>query len=313
MLNRDKVVLITGASGMVGGAIKKLFLREGFSRVLSPTREELNLKNENDVDSFFKKNQPSYVMMIGAKVGGINANMKDPVGFVDENLRITINLFNAANNYGSEKNLFMGSSCIYPTGISDLIGEDRLLSGQLEPTNEGYALSKIIGLKLAKYYHSQYGMLTVCPMLCNVYGTGDHFDLQNSHVLSSLVKKFVDARDQGEMKIVLWGTGIAKREFMHCDDAARAALFFMDNIDVSDHINVGWGIDISIKELANIISGIVGFKGEIIWDSSMQNGMLRKCMDVKKMNDFGFAPQVSIREGIMKTIIEYESIKKNEY
>jgi GDP-L-fucose synthase len=195
-------------------------------------------------------------------------------------------------------------------GHAGLIPESALLSGPLEPTNEGYALSKIVGLKLARYYWEQHGMLTVCPMLSNVYGTGDHFDLARAHVLSSLVRRFVDARDSGAESVILWGTGVARREFLHSEDAARAILFFMDHVDRPDHINVGLGTDVTIRELAGLIAQSTGFRGEIGWDATKPDGMLRKCLDTSLLHSLGFSPQVSLDEGIRRTIVEYETIKR---
>ena len=309
MIDRKAVVLITGTTGMVGGEVLKLFKAEGFENILAPARKELNLADPGNVNQYFEEHRPKYVLMLAAKVGGIAANIADPVGFTDENLRIILNLFDACHLYETRKNLFLGSSCIYPKDLPELITEDRLLTAPLEPTNEGYALSKIIGLKLAKYYHQQYGMLTVCPMLSNVYGDGDHFDLNRAHVLSALVKRFVDARDQKATKLSLWGTGIARREFLHSEDAARSILYFMDNIEVPDHINVGAGKDIAIKELAHIISEEVGYQGDITWDHSKPDGMLRKCLDISKVTGLGFSTEVSLLEGIQRTIANYENCK----
>lgn len=311
MIDRNKPILLTGASGMVGGITLRHLHKNGFTRVLAPSRTELSLTDAVSVDAFFDRERPAYVLMVGAKVGGIAANMQDPVGFTDENLRIALNLFSACHRYGIEKNLFLGSSCIYPLGQDGLIQEEKLLTGPLEPTNEGYALSKIVGLKLARYYRQQHGLLTVCPMLSNVYGTGDHFDFSRAHVLSSLVRRFVDARYEGQRSVTLWGTGVARREFLHCDDVARAILFFMDHVDSTEHINVGIGSDVTIRELAMLIAGLTGFRGDILWDASKPDGMLRKCLDVSKVRELGFVPQVTLRDGVLQTIGEYELIKRN--
>ena len=310
MIDRDKPILLTGATGMVGGVTRRLLLQHGFSRILAPARQELDLTDAAAVDAYFSRERPAHVLMIGARVGGIAANMQDPVGFTDVNMRISLNLFSACHRFGTEKNLFLGSSCIYPLGHTGLIPETALMTGPLEPTNEGYALSKIVGLKLARYYWQQHGLLTVCPMLSNVYGTGDHFDLARAHVLSSLVRRFVDARDSGADSVSLWGTGIARREFLHSVDAARAILFFMDHVDQPDHINVGPGNDVTIRELASLIAESTGFGGEIGWDPTKPDGMLRKCMDTDKLGALGFTPEVSLAEGIRRTISEFETIKK---
>lgn len=310
MIDRNKPLLLTGANGMVGGVTLRHLEESGFTRVLAPTRKSLDLTDSSAVDAYFDRERPSYVLMVGAKVGGIAANIADPVGFTDENLRITLNLFSACLRFGTEKNLFLGSSCIYPLGQNDLIPEGRLMAGPLEPTNEGYALSKIVGLKLARYYHEQHGLVTVCPMLSNVYGTGDHFDFGRAHVLSSLVRRFVDARDAGAESVTLWGTGVARREFLHSVDAARAILFFMDHVDTSEHINVGMGSDVAIHELAAMIAAAAGFKGRIEWDPGKPDGMLRKCLDVAKVRELGFEPKITLREGVLRTIHEYELLKK---
>lgn len=309
MIDRELPILITGAGGMVGGATAELCRASGFRNVLSPSRAELDLQNKSSIDSFFEVHRPVYVLMIAAKVGGIAANVADPVGFVEENLQINLNLFSACWRFGTRKNLFLGSSCIYPSNQPDLIREEQLLTGPLESTNEGYALSKIVGLKLAKYYREQHGMVTVCPMLCNLYGTGDHFDLKRAHVLSSLVRRFVDARDEGAAFLNLWGTGVARREFLHSSDAARAILFFMDQVDTSDHINVGVGTDIAICELASLVAEESGYAGAIGWDATKPDGMMRKCLDVTRLRALGFEPKVGLREGIRRTIREYEKIK----
>lgn len=311
MINRENTILVTGTTGMVGGEVLKLLKRDGFKSILAPTRAKLDLTNQDNVNRYFEQHRPDYVLMLAAKVGGIAANMKDPVGFIDENLRIAINLFSACHQFKTEKNLFLGSSCIYPLNQDKPIAEELLMSGSLEPTNEGYALSKIIGLKLAKYYREQHGMVTVCPMLSNVYGTGDHFSFERAHVLSALVRRFVDARDEGRSEVTLWGSGVARREFLHSEDAARAILFFMDHVETSDHINVGAGKDVMIKELAALIAQGVGFIGEILWDRTKPDGMLRKCLNTSKMDGLGFQPDVTLSEGIRRTISEYETIKKS--
>jgi GDP-L-fucose synthase len=247
--------------------------------------------------------------MIAAKVGGIGANVSDPVGFLSENISINANLFEACWRFNVKKSLFLGSSCIYPVNIDGLISESMLMSGPLEPTNEGYALSKIVGLKLASYYNRQFGMSTVCPMFCNIYGDGDSFDLNNSHVLSALVKRFVDAKRDGSSEVKLWGTGVARREFIHTSDVAKAILFFMNEVSTVEHINVGPGKDISIYELAKLIAELVGYQGFITWDGSKPDGMLRKCMDVSRLKSIGFEVEMSLVEGINKMISSYNNFQ----
>ena len=309
MIDRDDVVLLTGASGMVGSAVWRLLRRRSFKRILTPSRRELDLCDRMQVDAYFAKHRPEHVFMIAAKVGGIAANRADPVGFLSENVRMEINLFEACHKYQTRKNLLMGSSCIYPRESPQPMKEEYLLSGPLEPTNEGYALAKIVGLKLAQYYYQQYGMLTVCPMASNIYGTGDHFDLQRSHVLSALVRRFVDAQDQGASSVTLWGTGTARREFIHVEDVAEALLFLMDNYNPPDIVNVGTGTDISIRDLASLIAREVGYTGEIYWDSSKPDGMPRKCLDVSRLTAMGFQARIGLEEGIRRTIAEYRQRK----
>lgn len=305
----DKI-LVTGSSGMVGSNLVEHLINNGYNNILTPNRSELNLLNFNSVDNYFSKYCPDYVFMIAAKVGGIGANVQDPVGFLIENLEIEINLFKVCLKYKTKKNLFLGSSCIYPKDSPQPMNEEYLMTGVLEPTNEGYALSKIVGLKLTEYYYKQYGMLTVCPMPCNIYGTNDHFDLEKSHVLTALVKKFVDASLNDSSEVVLWGTGVARREFIHVSDVVRGLLFLMNNYDKTDIINLGTGIDHSIKELAEIISRKVGYKGNIFWDSSKPDGMMKKCMSIEKLKKIGFNAVMSIDKGIDLTIKEYYNLIK---
>ena len=300
-------ILLTGASGMVGSAISRSLAD---CNLLTPSRNELDLCNLQQVNNYFEEHRPEYVLMIGAKVGGIIANKSDPVGFLSENARMQLNLFEACHKYGTKKNLFLGSSCIYPRDCPQPMKEEYLLTGALEPTNEGYALAKIMGLKLAKYYYEQYGMLTVCPMPCNIYGTNDHFDLEKSHVLSALIRRFVDATDENKPSVTLWGSGIAKREFIHVSDVAEAVLFLLENYNSPDIINVGTGTDISVRDLAMLIAKSVGYQGEICWDTSKPDGMLRKCLDTSQLSALSFKPRISLQEGITQTITEYRQLKQ---
>ena len=313
MLKQDATTLITGAQGMVGSAVYRLLKRHHFKKLLVPTRQELDLRDYQQVDAYFGKYRPNYVFMIGAKVGGIVANQSDPVGFLTENLQIELNLFAACAKYRPQKNLFLGSSCIYPRDCPQPMKEEYLLTGQLEPTNEGYALAKIVGLQLAKYYHQQYHLLTICPMPCNIYGTQDHFDLQRSHVLSALVRRFVDAKDEHLSFVTLWGTGSARREFIHVEDAAAAILFLMQHFNSPEIINVGTGVDISIRDLAILIANEVGYPGEIRWDTSKPDGMPRKCLDISRLTQLGFRTQFTLEKGVQQTIAEYRQLKKDGF
>jgi GDP-L-fucose synthase len=308
-MNRSSLILVTGATGMVGSALLHVLRSRLYERLLAPTRLELNLLNQDQVSSYFAKHRPDYVFMIAAKVGGIGANQSDPVGFLRENLSIQLNLLKACHECQTKKNLFLGSSCVYPRDCPQPMKEGYLLTGLIEPTNEGYAIAKIAGLKLAEYYHTQHRMLTVCPMACNIYGTNDHFDLDRAHVLSALVRRFVDAQDENVPFITLWGTGVARREFIHVNDMAEALLLLMEQRDTPDIINVGTGKDISIRDLATLISNIVGYTGEIRWDPTKPDGMPRRCLDISKLNKMGFQARIDLEEGIQRTIHEYRQSK----
>jgi GDP-L-fucose synthase len=307
-MEKTSSILVTGATGMVGGAFARALKANAYQNVLTPTRKELDLMNESHTVQYVAKHRPEYVFMIAAKVGGIGANMKDKYGFLAENFAMTSNLFNAVLKTPPKKCLYFGSSCVYPAQSPQPMKEEYLLQGPVEPTNEGYALAKIAGLKMAQYLHKEKGLLTVCPMPCNLYGTGDHFDLEKAHVLSSLVKKFVDAKKNHSPSVTLWGDGSARREFLHVDDMVRALFFFIESIETSEIINVGSGQDVTIKELAELIREKVGFTGELVWDTSRPNGMLKKCLDVTKLRALGFNADVSLEDGITRTIAEYKTI-----
>ena len=295
---------------MVGGGVVQALRQRGLSNVLTPDRTQLNVTDRASVQSWFERHRPRYVFMVGARVGGIAANAADPVAFLTENARMALELFDACLRFQVHKSVFLGSSCIYPRDCPQPMTEAMLLSGPLEPTNEGYALAKILGLKLAEYYARQYGLNVVCPMPCNIYGTGDHFSLQRSHVLSALVRRFVDAVDTNEQTVTVWGTGTARREFVHVDDAVRAILFLFESLNSPEIINVGTGVDVSIRELAERIAREAGFTGGIVWDASKPDGMPRKCLDVSRLTDLGFQATVTLEDGIRRTIDEYRNLKK---
>ena len=309
-MDKTATILVTGATGMVGGALLRRLHAEGYARAFGPPRKDLDLSDRAAVMSWFERHRPQHVFLLAARVGGIVANMSDPAGFLEQNLRIEMNLFEACVKFGTKKNVYLGSSCIYPRECPQPMREEYLLTGPLEPTNEGYALAKILGLKMAAYQHRQHGLRTVCPMPCNLYGTGDHFDLEKSHVLSALVRRFVDAQDTRAPSVTLWGTGSARREFLHVDDAVRAMLFFMDRVETPEHINIGPGTDVTIRELALMIAKETGYAGEVRWDSTKPDGMPRKCMDVTRMKALGFVPEVTLAEGIARTIDEYRELKR---
>jgi GDP-L-fucose synthase len=305
---RDSRVLVTGGAGMVGRALTKQLALQQCATLLAPTRFELDLGNRDDVNRFWRDVRPDHVFLIAARVGGIGANIADPVGFLAENTRMTLNALEACHRAGVRKVLFLGSSCIYPRDCPQPMKESYLMTGPLEPTNEGYALSKIVGLQLAQAYRAQYGLNTICPMPCNIYGTGDHFDLQKSHVLSALVRRFVESHESREPAVTLWGTGSARREFIHVDDVVAAMLFLFERYDGAGIVNVGTGTDVSIRELAGLVAEEVGYTGEIRWDPSRPDGMPRKCLDTSMLEQMGFSPGIGLREGIRRTVREYRSL-----
>lgn len=308
-ISRDDKVFIAGHNGMVGSAVLRLFQKEGFRNIITRSRKELNLLDLKAVEEFFRTCKPDYVILAAAKVGGINANMKHQADFLYENLSIQNNVIYQAFKNNVKKLCFLGSSCIYPRECPQPIKEDYLLTGPLEPTNEGYAIAKIAGYKLCYYLSKQYGFNTISLMPCNLYGENDSFDLENSHVLSALVRKFVDAVDKGAAEVEAWGSGKPTREFLNVDDLAGAVLFLMENHDEPEFVNVGSGYDLPIKELAEKISAYSGFKGKIAWNTSKPDGMMKKCMDVSKMLKLGYSPKVSLDDGIKNMISEYKKLK----
>lgn len=310
MINKKSRIYIAGHNGMVGFAILRLLRKCGFDNLLLRSSKELDLRDFLAVEKFFEAETPDVVILAAARVGGIQANIDHPADFLYENLAIQNNVIHQSYLSGVKKICFLGSSCIYPRKCPQPMKEEYLLTGPLEPTNEGYALAKIAGVKMIEFYRKQYGFCGISVMPCNLYGTNDSFDPLHSHVLSALVKKFVDAVDNKAQSVTIWGTGTARREFMHVDDAAEAILFLMEHYDSPQLINIGWGEDISIKELALLIAQKAGFGGELIWDTTKPDGMLRKCMDVSRIKTFGYAPKITLEKGIQKTIEEYREFKR---
>ena len=304
-------IFIAGHRGMVGSAILRKFESEGYTNLITRTRQELDLCRQDAVEKFYADEKPEYVIVASARVGGIEANRTRKAEFLLENTQIQNNVIYQAYAHGVKKLCFLGSSCIYPAESPQPIKEEYLLTGPLEPTNEGYAIAKIAGYKLGCYLSEQYGFNAISLMPCNLYGTNDHFDFANSHVLSALVRRFCDALDEGLDTVTCWGTGVARREFLHVDDMADAAYFLMQNWNHPEFINVGSGTDISIKELAELIAQKTGYAGKIEWDSSKPDGMLLKCMDVSKLNTTGWKPKVSLESGIVRLINEYKERKAN--
>ncbi|HTE24080.1 GDP-L-fucose synthase family protein [Flavitalea sp.] len=306
---KNSKIFVCGHNGMVGSATMRLLKKKNFANIITVSSKELDLTNQLAVRSFFESQKIELVILSAAKVGGIQANIDNPGVFLFDNLMIQNNVIDAAYRNGVEKLVFLGSSCIYPKECNQPMKEEYLLTGKLEPTNEGYAIAKIAGIKMLEAYHKQYGFKSISLMPCNLYGPNDSFDLKHSHVLSALVKRFTDARDNNDKEIVLWGTGIARREFMHVDDIAEAIFFMLQNYDNTEFINIGWGVDVSIKELAAIIAQKVNYKGSILWDDTKPDGMLRKCMDVTKMKEIGFFPSIPLDKGIDQMIDIYQKIK----
>ncbi|MGB4844904.1 MAG: GDP-L-fucose synthase [Ferruginibacter sp.] len=308
-MEKNKKIYVAGHNGMVGSATLRILQKNNFTNLVFKSSKELNLTDQPAVSAFFEEHKPEIVIMAAAKVGGIQANIDNPATFLLENLQIQNNIFEAALKSKVEKLVFLGSSCIYPKECPQPMKEEYLLTGKLEPTNEGYAIAKIAGLKLLEGLKKQYGFNSISLMPCNLYGPNDSFDLKHSHVLSALVKRFTDAAENNDESITLWGTGIARREFMHVDDVARAILYLMENYNDTHFINIGCGTDISIKELAQTIANKTGFTGKINWDDTKPDGMLKKCMDVSRMKALGFKPLIDLEKGIEEMIEIYKTTK----
>lgn len=293
---------------MVGSAMLRALREKECTTVLAPTHAELDLTLAHSVDAFFEAHRPNLVFLIGAKVGGIAANIADPVGFLADNVRMAVNALEACEKYAVRRTMFLGSSCMYPREAPQPMKEEYLMTGPLEPTNEGYALAKIVGLRLAQAYRHR-GMDVMCPIPSNVYGTGDHFEFGRAHVLSSLVRRFVDAKESNATQVAVWGTGTARREFLHVDDLVGAMLFLFESETAPDLINVGTGKDISIRELATMIAEETGFGGEVRWDASKPDGMPRKCLDVTRLSALGYEAKISLQDGVRRTIAEYRAMR----
>jgi GDP-L-fucose synthase len=308
-LSKNTKIFVCGHRGMLGTAIMEYLDRNGFTNIVTRSHSALDLVRQSEVEAFFEAERPELVILAAAKVGGIQANIDNPATFLYDNLMMESNVIHASYRFGVKQFVFLGSSCIYPRECPQPMKEEYLLTGKLEPTNEGYAISKIAGIKLLQGYYKQYGFRSISLMPCNLYGPNDSFDLKHSHVLSALVKRFSDARDNGDPSITLWGTGIARREFMHVHDVTDALFYMIEHYDSPDFINIGTGTDVSIKELAEMIAAQTGYEGEILWDHSKPDGMLRKCMDVSRMKALGYMPSISLEAGIAEMIKNYQQIK----
>ena len=294
-------IYVAGHQGMVGASLVRLLRARGFTNLLLRSRAELDLCNADAVCAFYEECRPDYVLIAAAKVGGIWANSTQPVEFLSENLQIELNLINGAYACHVRKLLFLGSSCIYPRLAPQPMKEDALLTSSLEPTNEAYALAKICGIRLCQAYAKEYGTNYISAMPTNLYGPGDSFDLQTSHVLPALIRKFHLAKEKAQPSVTLWGTGSAYREFLHVDDVAQACLFLMESYDSSELVNVGSGCDITIRDLAGMVGKVVGYCGQIEWDTTKPDGTPRKLLDVSKLNQLGWKATIPIEEGIRAT------------
>jgi GDP-L-fucose synthase len=307
-VNKADKLFVAGHRGMVGSALMRRLEAEAFSNVLARERAQLDLTDESAVSRFFGEERPDIVIVAAAKVGGIKANNDYPVEFLAENLRIQNNVIRAAHENDVRKLLFLGSSCIYPKFAPQPIPESALLSGLLEPTNEAYAIAKIAGIKLCQAFSREYGANFISAMPTNLYGPNDNFDLETSHVLAALLRKTHEAKTRSDRSLVVWGSGTPRREFLHVDDLASACLLLLEKYDSPEIINVGCGEDISVCELAELICEVVGFDGDLAWDTTKPDGTPRKLLDVSKIRALGWKPAITLRDGIART---YEWFLKN--
>lgn len=307
-MNKESKIFVAGHRGLVGSAIVRNLESKGYNNLIFRTHNELDLTNQVSVREFFEKEKPEYVFLAAAKVGGINANNTAPADFIYENLMIQNNVIKAAHDFNVKKLLFLGSTCIYPKMAPQPIVEDALLSGYLEPTNEAYAIAKISGLEMCKFFKRQYGDNFISCMPTNLYGPNDNYDLKTSHVLPALIRKFHEAKVNNSKAVEIWGTGTPLREFLYVDDMADACVFLMENYDGEQHVNIGTGKEVSIRELAETVKSVVGFDGELVFNSDMPDGTPRKLTNVNKLNSLGWKYKVELREGIK---MAYEDFLKN--
>jgi GDP-L-fucose synthase len=308
MMEQTAKIYIAGHRGMVGSGLERKLRKEGYNNIVTRTSSELDLKNQQAVNDFFEKEKPAYVILAAAKVGGIHANNTYRAEFIYDNLMIEANIIHAAYLNKVAKLLFLGSSCIYPKMAPQPLKEEYLLSGYLEPTNQPYAIAKIAGIEMCDSYRAQYGCNFISAMPTNLYGTNDNYHPENSHVLPALIRRIVIAKKNNEPSVTIWGTGTPRREFLHVDDLADACFFLLQNYNEKGLVNIGCGKDVSIKELAKLISQKVGYNGNLVFDNSKPDGSPRKLMDTLKINEFGWYPIITLEEGITKTIEEVHSL-----
>ena len=297
-MEKNAKIYIAGHKGLVGSALMRVLASEGYTNLIGRSSSELNLTDQNAVEEFFKNEKPEYVIIAAAKVGGIHANNTYPAEFIFSNLQIQNNLIDAFHRHGVKKLLFLGSSCIYPKFAHQPINEEELLAGKLEPTNEPYAVAKIAGITMCQSYNRQYGTDFISVMPTNLYGPGDNYHPENSHVLPALIRRFHEAKEQNKPEVVVWGTGKPLREFLYSDDLARACVFLMNNYTGNEIVNIGSGNEVSIKELAETVKDVVGYNGKLTFDLTKPDGTPRKLLDVSKLHKLGWKHQVELREGI---------------
>ena len=301
MLDKEKAIFVAGHRGLAGSAIARELAKQGHTNIVTASRDELDLSSETEVGQFFRECHPAYVVLAAAKVGGIHANSTYPAEFLHDNLKIQSNVIHSAWKNGCDKLVFLGSSCIYPKFAEQPMREDALLTGPLEPTNEWYAIAKIAGIKMCQAYRRQYGFDAISLMPTNLYGPGDNFSLENSHVLPALIRKFHEAKLSNRSSVTLWGSGTPKREFLHVDDLGSAVVFLANRHSGEDIMNVGVGYDVSIRELAGIVQSVVGFEGTIVLDPTKPDGTPRKLMDVSRLDELGWTAQIGLEDGIRQT------------
>ena len=306
-MDSNSKILVAGANGMVGSAIVRNLESKGYTNIIKGTRDDVDFTNQDETERYFCSEEPEYVFLAAAKVGGIMANRNYKAEFLTENLQIQTNIIQQSYNFGVKKLLFLGSSCIYPKMATQPITEDQLLTGPLEPTNDAYAIAKIAGIKMCQAYKEQYGFNAISLMPTNLYGPNDNFDLQSSHVLPALISKFHIAKESHAPAVICWGDGSPMREFLHVDDLAESCFRCMISYNDSEIINVGTGEDLTIKELTKLISIIIGYDGEIEWDTSKPSGTPRKVLNVDKMKTLGWSPKIGIRQGIYDTYEWYKN------
>lgn len=300
-MEKNDKIYVAGHRGLAGSAILRALQAQGYNNLITRSSSELDLTNQSAVSAFFASEKPDYVFLAAAKVGGIQANDTYPADFIRDNLLIQTNVIDSAYKSGAKKLLFLGSSCIYPKFAPQPMSEDSLLTGPLEPTNEWYAIAKIAGIKMCQAYRKQYGFNAISLMPTNLYGPGDNFNLANSHVLPALIRKFHEAKETGSPSVEVWGTGTPRREFLHVDDLADAALFLLNNYNQAEIVNVGVGNDVTIRELAETVKAVVGFDGDLVFDSTKPDGTPRKLMDVSRLASLGWRAKTSLKEGIAST------------